>query len=904
MSRILIGIVILATLIGAMGGCAPPPETKITSPSWRPHFRFIERPPTDLFERQEITEEVNVFEWDFSKGGKRPTLEIEGADLESEPSDGGLRLQSSAGAIELTFPLERSAQEVNHLAVEFQGRVPSHIRLSWKAKGKAFAKRRSLSVPSQRARQDGIFRFDLALSEAWEGEIETLRLQIATDGRQRVELHRILGRLASVQADHLTAALSRPWQSALHGEVHNALLGLPGLPVERQVNVPEGGRLQFSFAVPPKVRQAVRFRVFAEAEVEGPVEIFSQEIEPNSPDSQKWHWASLDLAELAGKEVKLRLLTETEEPFDPFLGCPVWGNPEVQVWSTEPRPANVVLISIDTLRADHLSLYGYGRETSPRLDAWARSSGIVFETAVVQSSWTLPSHASLFTGLRALRHGVNHPVRAPERLETLAEILREAGYATMGVAGGSYLHPRFGLSQGFDLYRSTSGTPQVELASGIEQADLWLREQGAERPFFLFFHTYEVHDPFNAREPYFSEFGTWDITPLEDYVVSRPRGGPTKNGFQALKEFQVQSKSGEKRPLTNEELPMVVDLYDSGIAYTDEMLARIFDTLKELGLDEETVVVLTSDHGEALGENGVIGHGSLYDHNLLVPLIFALPGGEGGGRRIQEQVRSVDVVPTLLDLLDLPPLRGLDGVSLVPLMEGRSSKVPREATTYSSLTNYGLSLRVDGRFKYILQNNPWPKEVGEELYRITEDPHEESNLLPGASQVEGLRQKAQEMLRGEVPGLRMRWSNDQPVAWCGTLESSIFGLATVRTMEPDVACRWKGRGRVSCCVDSGDTFTLLVENVTAPQLQLKGRFGPRNDKEKELPFEIGVDLSTLEARHFLSLQDPSGGLQAGEGDGSYLTLWWQGPRDRPAESAPEDDAELRQQLQALGYIDG
>ena len=310
------------------------------------------------------------------------------------------------------------------------------------------------------------------------------------------------------------------------------------------------------------------------------------------------------------------------------------------------RP-NVVLMTLDTTRADHLGCYGYGRDTSPNLDRLA-DEAVVHERAYSTTSWTLPAHASLFTGKFTTSHGARYDAEGPLRLTsgidgpevwdnyrarglsrgetTLASVLSEAGYATGAVVAGPWMKAVFGLGLGFDHYddediHSVSG----RLAEEVTDAALgWidgLELSGPDgAPFFLFLNYYDPHSPFGAPEPF-----TFEYLP------------PERRSRQALNERANW-----------------VDLYDGEIKYTDLHVGRLFDGLRERGAWDDTLVIVTADHGELFGEHGLWGHGeSLSQEEIHVPMIVRYPGSRGAGRS-DVPIQLVDVPALVLDLLELP----------------------------------------------------------------------------------------------------------------------------------------------------------------------------------------------------------------------------------------------------------
>ena len=320
------------------------------------------------------------------------------------------------------------------------------------------------------------------------------------------------------------------------------------------------------------------------------------------------------------------------------------------------RP-NIVLITLDTVRADHFSTYGYHRPTTPNLDRLA-AQGVLFENAIATTSWTLPSHASMFTGLLPHQHGANASWPLDSNEWTVAEVLRRKDYETAGFnANYTYGLAAWGLGDGFDLYQD--GTSSVRynvtrtLAGRIIVAPLyehyvrfdvlprhnaeevnhevvrWLRGR-SERPFFLFINYLDAHDPYRAPPPFEDHFGS-----VPDSV---------------LRKVSLGAGLHLENPLRAEEHASVVAGYDNCLAFLDEHIGRLLKTLADTPALSNTVVIVTADHGEALGEHGVYGHGvDLHREVLHVPLIVAGPGIPAG-RRIDRLVSLRELFPTVLDL--------------------------------------------------------------------------------------------------------------------------------------------------------------------------------------------------------------------------------------------------------------
>lgn len=357
----------------------------------------------------------------------------------------------------------------------------------------------------------------------------------------------------------------------------------------------------------------------------------------------------------------------------------------------ESAPENVLLVSVDTLRQDHVGCYGYRIVKTPNIDRLSEE-GFTFDDAIASIPLTLPSHVSVLTGLYPISHGVrdNSKFRLALEFETLAEVLRQNGYHTGAIVGSFVLNSRYGLDQGFDYYDDdmTGGSqasafmfPERTADAVTESAIEWLKK--ARRPFFAFVHYYDPHMPYE---------------PPRRYAAAYP-----------------------DRP------------YDGEIEFTDAEIGRLLAYLETSDLMENTIIIFISDHGEGLGDHEEEAHGILvYESTLRVPLIIRLPETSDLSRRadtpvrIPDSVELVDIYPTVLDLVDIDAGSGEDGRSLVPLITGGS--LPPDVAYFESLYPYfsyrwsqlrGVRL---SKWKYILA----PRE---ELYDVSEDPGELRNLM-------------------------------------------------------------------------------------------------------------------------------------------------------------------------------
>ena len=325
------------------------------------------------------------------------------------------------------------------------------------------------------------------------------------------------------------------------------------------------------------------------------------------------------------------------------------------------RP-DIVLVSIDSLRPDHLGCYGYPKPTSPTLDRLA-SEGVRCEVAVSTTSWTLPAHAAMLTGLFDSAHGVvDNGLRLPAARTTLAEALAHSGWKTAGFFGGPYLDPAFGFGQGFERYESCM-SPRVESSHEdvtgprtVEAVERWLDETvepGAAEPFFLFLHLWDVH---------------YDYRPPAEYVENFD---PGYDG--TLDASDLPHNAAIAADMSPRDLRHLLALYDGEIRFTDENLGKILDAIDRKGRLRDALVIVTADHGEEFFEHGGKGHQkTLFDEVVRVPCIVRWPGHLPRGAVVRDPVRIVDLAPTILSLAgasDRPPMQGRD---VSPLLRGES----------------------------------------------------------------------------------------------------------------------------------------------------------------------------------------------------------------------------------------
>jgi arylsulfatase A-like enzyme len=325
--------------------------------------------------------------------------------------------------------------------------------------------------------------------------------------------------------------------------------------------------------------------------------------------------------------------------------------PDPPAAAVAPAPTRgYILISFDTLRADHLGAYGYDRDTSPFIDELA-SRGTLFERATVQYPSTLTSHISIFTGLYPQEHRVLPPsaVLSPV-VETLPERFRRHGFQTAGHTEGGFVGGGYGFGRGFEQFTDTPYSSDSDIERTFDRGLEFLSSLAEDQRFFVFLHTYAVHDPYEPPAPYDGLF--WE--------------GDPPSAVDSSGEHLRQFNQG-KRAVSNAVVRYWEAQYDATIRYVDSVLEGFVGRLDEMGLLAETTLILTSDHGEEFLEHGKLAHMQVYPECLFVPLVVVHPA-QREGRRVADIVESVDLAPTLYELAGLPPAEKVSGRSLVPYL--------------------------------------------------------------------------------------------------------------------------------------------------------------------------------------------------------------------------------------------
>ncbi|MCH7533615.1 MAG: sulfatase [Gemmatimonadetes bacterium] len=553
-----------------------------------------------------------------------------------------------------------------------------------------------------------------------EGRIRQIALWFAASDPASIDILSItlttkVANYADAGAASRTEIRNRIYRQALYTHT-------PG-SVEYRVKIPEGGRLDFAMGV---LREdvPVTFRVTVIPDGAGgddPTTLFEEQYAVK----EGWGQRSVDLADFAGQTVTLGLEAESEDEGRVAL----WGAPTVTGAGQPPLP-NVIFYVFDGGAADYMSVYGYNRRTTPTLERLAQE-GVVFERAYSNSSWTLPSTASFMTSLHtsvmgSLSEADVNPV--PAEAVTMAEHMHRAGYQTAVFTGNPNAGTLSGLQRGVDLFREDwedfsyfGGNNHKESSKYLHEGFWSWREAYPSQPFWAHFQTTDTHGDFPAPPP----FGGLFVTAEEAESLTESR--------ERLREFGIvghnpYSPAWDSTGISRTAFYSVAKgLYDEAMAHNDYRLGQLIDRLKAEGEWENTLLIIGGDHSIRAAIGGDVGlelNDSLppfWSWPILrptvtrVPLIFVWPGHIEGGQRIAHPVSMIDVLPTLLDLLELPPAEIAQGQSLAPLMLGREGWEPRPVIFDEFLVDRetgelsGLIEVVDGRWGASLQINPDPE---------------------------------------------------------------------------------------------------------------------------------------------------------------------------------------------------
>lgn len=543
----------------------------------------------------------------------------------------------------------------------------------------------------------------------------------------------------------------------------NAIFSPPKTVLRYALKIPEAGVLDFGYGLMQESWRTkgdgVQFHIDIKA---GDKEerLFDANVNPfKRVDHRKVFKEKLDLSDYANKKVEISFITERNNGILNDLSY--WCNPCIysqrDPQKTNKQPTNVILISLDTLRADHLGCYGYSRSTSPTIDSFSKDS-VLFSNCFSTAASTLVAHMSLVTSLNPKSHRVYNDkagdTLSPEFL-TVADVLRGHGYYCGALTGSGLVSAIFGFSKGFDEYHEDRYSQfKGDSAENLyANASRWLN-RNSDKKFFLFLHTYQVHNPYKNDSSLGKMFITEDSKWQNINLMGLLRGRERKNPGSYPSELEDRAKRILEsylfrfRLLSEDERQNIVDLYDGEIRHTDEYLIKpLLSELKKLNIYENTMVVLLSDHGESFEDHSMWEHGvQLYNELIRVPLIIKFPGSEHEGSTIENSVSIIDVLPSILEELGIAPLSQFEGKRVQNIISGTEDA---DRICYAETRTAGRKISVvKGHDKLIF--NGAPKSVYHliaipsqlEYYDLLRDPFEKNNIeVQNRADLSGLIQK-------------------------------------------------------------------------------------------------------------------------------------------------------------------
>lgn len=788
--------------------------------------RFIEKPTEHQFSLSALGASAPRFSW-----------RIDDASLtDPEGSVGNVSTRGGSAYLTLSLPTPVSTSSVDALVIDWMHPVPKgrlKVSLRWRATPRAIGDESREFTDTVLVPRDGRLLLRLQNQQGWKGDVSWLQLKVPTGAVEGSRIRSVSGVQLGEPATTSGSGGPQNWRVTAGHDSRNAVLVSGTTPLRWSVS-PDGPAVLTSAAAVLYSGDPVVLTVIATVGESDPVTMWEQRLEAAvDPDRSRWVELRADIPPAEGRAVDIMFEVRPPVGGEASDACLVaLANPEMLELHRAPRRPNLLLVSLDTARADRMSTFGYTHPTTPNLTSWAAARAVVFEWAIATAPRTLPSHTSIFTGMEALRHGVNQHDPVPSSLDMLAERLRAEGYQTMAVTGGGVMRPEFGFAQGFDIYRFWSGSAGAgaELENGIASA-LELLDQVGDRPFFMFFHTYEPHDPYVVRSPYSDRCFASVAAPEEDGSVgagfaARPVPRSANDGFQQWYEFvhfEHGTKPRDSQPAEEADLDLIGCLYDASLSYSDQWLKILLERVDRFAVSPGTLTVILSDHGESLGEEGRAKHAFLHDTDLHVPLIVALPTGEWAGARVTQQVSLIDVRPTILDILGLEDGHLSDGKSLVPKMLDPNPPSRSDiAWSYAGNENRGLAARIDNRTKLIFNDTAWyPSGSRETIFDLQNDPGEQVNLAVDNAverdledeELVRVRDRLQRHLEELSSGIRVEIENSADFEMTGEIRSNQLRITDGKTLPiSEGQTRWLGQGRVEFTIRPGETWRMVLQN--------------------------------------------------------------------------------------------
>jgi len=490
--------------------------------------------------------------------------------------------------------------------------------------------------------------------------------------------------------------------------------------------IPANSYLKFHLGFHPKVRERnleVTFLVFVNEEIPNRFDngntIFSKKLTLKNIKNEFWREFKVDLAKFSGKILSFSFNVLAD--IDPYRVITVWGEPKIYSKITEPK-YNVVLITMDALRADHVGCYGYGKKTTPNIDSFSKDT-VIYTKCYSPSSWTLPSFSSFYTSLYPRHHrarcertqsGEIEYIGPKNTLSKIPTFLKPYQYLTQVTTWHPYFDTSYGLTNEFDYFDRNQISYNIP-SFHIENINRWIKWLAAEK-FFLHIHILPPHSPYNAISPYYEKFIDFNNPLLEN--------GDLKLFYSPLSnDLEKWGKGTKDTDVKN----LMLNLYDTNLAVSDEFFGKIILQLKESGLYNDSLIIFSSDHGEQFFEHGKSGHAkSLYREELHVPLLIKFPKSfNTHGKRIDSLVSTLDILPTILEVNNITTPGYFHGQKLFNLQDRSLEKIKKEYLyLFHDWPNSVFSGIIWQDYHYIYSN----EKRTHELYKMSDDPYEKKNL--------------------------------------------------------------------------------------------------------------------------------------------------------------------------------
>jgi arylsulfatase A-like enzyme len=565
------------------------------------------------------------------------------------------------------------------------------------------------------------------------------------------------------------------------------------------------------------------------------------------------------------------------------------GKAEANLAALSPPKPNIILISLDTVRADHLGCYGYHKPTTPNLDRLAKS-GIRFDECRTQATWTLPAHMSLFTSLLPSHHGVDNLNKVlSRRVLTLAEVLQQSGYHTAALVNNGQMRAHWGFDRGFDHWQEFEVDTLEGKAKHITgEAFAWLKNTPQDKPQFLFLHYYDAHDPYEAS------------------LEVRQKFGVELTGEQC-RELCFAHRSPEQAPPSKQVLAKLQAAYDAGLAELDYEVGRLLDTIAP-----ETLVVVFSDHGEAFREHGWLLHGATpYEEEVRVPLIVRLPNSKKAATVVTDSTMLLDVAPTILSLAGIPLPQQFQGIDLRPTMLGEKLP-PRFVLAESKAVLEGEYTRSAVLYPY---KAVW--SLADERFQVFKLPDEQSAVEGDQKELAGILKKRLADWFDQESFWLLHARHEEPLEVTITLSSGSFGLFIPLGFNPETdsielstnanELTWQVSGKSESVhkrlllepTDPQASVRLFVKSQSEPVPKLvwlgpAGKDSTPGKTATSLPVELPPTFAALPPHQALDYPFSQSGLQVLRVESTSIML-------RSSQVAPLN-AETIRQLRSLGYL--